>query len=249
MFIPTISGAPFIKVSDAKLDFIATLFLGVSGKQAKDPSDFTPEMFKKWGHYIGQLQEKSRLFQSTVKDFNRKSWSQDSLYLMVEDEIQTEVGYIFEVFTELKKKLLYLEKDPLSYGLIHADLHHGNFFLDQNTNLTAIDFDDACISWYAYDLAVAEFSLDHFFFDQNIHLGFDYKPIFYGGFLSAKNDSSRSVLKSVPLFLLYRSIMMNLWCKKRIREEKDCAAIRRWCSSCRDWTQTKILETSKKIMV
>ncbi len=47
-----------------------------------------------------------------------------------------------------------------SYGLIHADLHFGNFFIEpQSGRITIIDFDDCCYGWYVMDLAMLLFDV------------------------------------------------------------------------------------------
>jgi len=50
--------------------------------------------------------------------------------------------------------LARLPRDPPNFGMIHADLHHGNLLVD-GERLTVIDFDDAAFGWYLYDLAVS----------------------------------------------------------------------------------------------
>ncbi|HEX3852874.1 MAG TPA: phosphotransferase, partial [Polyangiaceae bacterium] len=47
-----------------------------------------------------------------------------------------------------------LPTPPESYGLIHADLHTGNFLVSEAGQLCVYDFDDACQHWFSYDLAV-----------------------------------------------------------------------------------------------
>jgi Ser/Thr protein kinase RdoA (MazF antagonist) len=54
----------------------------------------------------------------------------------------------------LHAALAGLPRDPEVFGMIHADLHHGNLLIDAGA-LTVIDFDDAAFGWYLYDLAVA----------------------------------------------------------------------------------------------
>ena len=39
------------------------------------------------------------------------------------------------------------------FGIIHADLHLGNFFFD-GLKLTIFDFDDSCYHWFLYDLTI-----------------------------------------------------------------------------------------------
>ncbi len=48
-----------------------------------------------------------------------------------------------------------LPRTPEAYGLIHADLHGGNFMLDAPSGrITLLDFDDCARGWYAMDIAM-----------------------------------------------------------------------------------------------
>jgi Ser/Thr protein kinase RdoA (MazF antagonist) len=55
---------------------------------------------------------------------------------------------------KLHAALTALPRDPAHWGMIHADLHHGNLLIAGEA-LSVIDFDDAAFGWYLYDLAVA----------------------------------------------------------------------------------------------
>ena len=55
---------------------------------------------------------------------------------------------------KLHGALTALPRDSASWGMIHADLHHGNLLIAGDA-LSVIDFDDAAFGWYLYDLAVA----------------------------------------------------------------------------------------------
>ncbi len=61
------------------------------------------------------------------------------------------------VYTQLKK---YQKKSQHKMGLIHADLHFGNFF-QANGKICPIDFDDCGLGFHMYDLAVTLTSLEH----------------------------------------------------------------------------------------
>lgn len=49
--------------------------------------------------------------------------------------------------------------DPVTFSMIHADLHPDNFLVD-GERLTVIDFDDAGFGWHQYDIAVALWYLE-----------------------------------------------------------------------------------------
>ncbi len=58
---------------------------------------------------------------------------------------------VHEAFDRVLQKLDRLPLSRESFGLIHADLNHANFFLT-STGLNIFDFDDSCYCWFAYDL-------------------------------------------------------------------------------------------------
>ena len=63
------------------------------------------------------------------------------------------------IIKEKKERILdyinTLPKDMDNYGLVHADLHLGNFFVDtKNNRITLFDFDDCCYGWYVMDIAL-----------------------------------------------------------------------------------------------
>ncbi len=41
-----------------------------------------------------------------------------------------------------------------SHGLIHTDVHPGNYFVDEKLRIMLFDFDDCQYHWFAYDLAI-----------------------------------------------------------------------------------------------
>lgn len=53
-----------------------------------------------------------------------------------------------------------LPKPADSYGLVHCDLHFGNFFVDVRKQvITLIDFDDCAYGWFVMDIAVLLFDI------------------------------------------------------------------------------------------
>jgi Ser/Thr protein kinase RdoA (MazF antagonist) len=52
-----------------------------------------------------------------------------------------------------------LARTPDNYGLVHADLGTQNLFVEDDGKITAIDFDDSCFHWFAFDLAIVIFSM------------------------------------------------------------------------------------------
>ena len=97
------------------------------------------------------------------KGFSRKTWDIDLLkgaeegtddkpfwnYLDRDERRVADRGFeeIFEIMDNLGES-------RATYGLIHADFHHGNFLFSDGS-VSVIDFDDSGFGHYAYDIAVA----------------------------------------------------------------------------------------------
>jgi Ser/Thr protein kinase RdoA (MazF antagonist) len=68
------------------------------------------------------------------------------------------LAFLHEKREHVLRQLAGLPKGREVYGLIHADLHFGNFFVEpQGGTITLIDFDDCAYGWYAMDLAMLLF--------------------------------------------------------------------------------------------
>jgi Ser/Thr protein kinase RdoA (MazF antagonist) len=76
------------------------------------------------------------------------------------DKVVASLATLGEKRARILQHLQTLPKDRENYGLIHADLHFGNFFVDFETGrITVIDFDDCALGWYVMDLAVLLFDV------------------------------------------------------------------------------------------
>ena len=97
-----------------------------------------------------------------------------------------------------------LPQDRYSYGLIHQDAHGGNFFVDDEGNITLFDFDDCVYSWFVYDIAMVVFYAvtNH---EDPEGLAAEFWPHFWRGYRQ-ENDLDPSWLAEIPAFLKLREI-------------------------------------------
>jgi Ser/Thr protein kinase RdoA (MazF antagonist) len=109
--------------------------------------------------------------------------------------------------TRLHGFLAALPRDPAHWGMIHADLHHGNLLVDEG-RLTVIDFDDAAFGWYLYDLAVALHA-------YNTRPDFDaLQGALLAGYRSRRALSAEDEAR-LPAFLLARGLAVIGWLHQR----------------------------------
>jgi amicoumacin kinase len=75
------------------------------------------------------------------------------------DQIKNE-HWLMEKQAPLLEQVRKLPKSPEAYGLIHCDLHFGNFFVNVPEQvITLIDFDDCAYGWFIMDVAVLLFDI------------------------------------------------------------------------------------------
>lgn len=119
--------------------------------EANDTHLWNETLFTAWGRTVGQLHR-------LTKDYRpgrarRVHWSDEDHVRHAARVLQD------EPFALAKLKALTAEIDAFPrtrerYGLIHTDVHPGNFFVDAG-RLTVFDFDDSSYHYFAQDVAMA----------------------------------------------------------------------------------------------
>ncbi|PGB03021.1 phosphotransferase enzyme family protein [Bacillus toyonensis] len=128
--------------------FFASLFIYAKGEQVKGEGSpyWGNAYFEAWGKAIGQLH---RLTMNYPKTDYRDTWEEDesSIVNELEDEKVKEIAAV--LMEEIKA--LPIERE--TFGLMHGDIHPGNFHYD-GKELTIFDFDDAAYNYFIHDLAM-----------------------------------------------------------------------------------------------
>ena len=134
--------------------FHAVAFVRADGARAdrRDPQVWNADLFRAWGRTLAAFHRASRDYEPPSGSRRRQSWSDDDIvrtsYLPPEEA---------DLAAELRERTRQLAEWPRGndrFGLIHADVHSGNFHVDAG-GLQVFDFDDSAYHWYAYDLTVA----------------------------------------------------------------------------------------------
>ncbi|MCW9134546.1 phosphotransferase [Bacillus paramycoides] len=128
--------------------FYASLFVYAKGEQVKgDQSSYWGDtFFEAWGKAIGQLH---RLTMNYPKTDDRDTWEEDESAIVNELEDKK----VKEIATVLMNEIKALPIEKETFGLMHGDIHPGNFHYD-GKELTIFDFDDAAYNYFIHDLAM-----------------------------------------------------------------------------------------------
>ena len=106
-----------------------------------------------WSECLARLHLNAKKYSAGA---GRAEWNGDSTFELCMTVFPNTLESTQILFTELCEFLKVYPKD--NYGLIHGDLHEGNFFY-KNDRLTIFDFDDCAYHWFIYDLTVPVMSI------------------------------------------------------------------------------------------
>ncbi|MEL6180079.1 MAG: phosphotransferase, partial [Myxococcota bacterium] len=135
--------------------FLALAYEKVPGRATK-AADLQPLLVSKLGHVMGRMHALSRTYTSPEPDWKRQEWHDDPLF----DPcwIPAEQQQVLEQSQTWMAKLRQRPRSRATYGLVHSDLHQGNFFITAANpgdpdpgQLWVFDFDDCEYHWFVND--------------------------------------------------------------------------------------------------
>lgn len=161
------------------------------------------DLFFQWGKILGRMHASA----NEIK-VERPEWSAENPdVLNLLPKINSEP--IKERYVQLLMQLTKYEKNPDCFGLIHNDLHQGNFFVE-NGKITVFDFDDCAYNWFAYDLAVCYY---HAYWQTTAFTpeNKDFSHVFWEYFLKGYKQEhvfKKELIQQIPIFLKIREIFL-----------------------------------------
>jgi Ser/Thr protein kinase RdoA (MazF antagonist) len=159
------------------------------------------------GHAGSRVHEVSRSYAPPSERYARPHWYETDEIAVKKYVPATETG-VLRSSMKVLEALRQLPTSPQSYGMIHADLHRGNFFVKDGV-FTVFDFGICQYCWYTYDVAVC---LYHALFSTPKDKGVkESGEHFLGQFMRGYQESRSTCeiwLDEIPLFLKLRRIVM-----------------------------------------
>jgi len=200
---------------DNQACFLATCVEKVPGFMYPDEDEvqFPQAVLEEWGRTCGQLHRLSAGFQPN-QDRRRLSWRDNDL-LDFSVLIPTEQTLIYQRRDEIMRALEALPQGAESYGLIHGDFHHGNFFVDGG-KVIVFDFDAAEYSWYIGEIVTALencLPLPRAQVEKRRLFALNFLSHFLTGYRSERPLESFWV-QQVPLFLKYNELLRYAYFQK-----------------------------------
>ena len=171
--------------------------------------EHSPAYIEKWGEVIGQMHKATKTYIKPNDFVKRPEWHEEDL-LNLDIFQQHYTSSMLDYSKEVLKKVHALPKQENNYGLIHSDLHLGNFNVHDN-QLYVFDFDDSSYHFFASDLAIPLYytllsrSLTEKE-DNKEFAAFFIKHLLTG--YARHNHLEEEDVQSIPLFLRLRDVSL-----------------------------------------
>lgn len=202
--------------------FYGCLYSKAKGEAVSVRSEkFDERLFRLWGETTALMHQATKSYRPLDNIKKRNSWDQDEL-LEVEKYYPADDFQLVENARELIKNLSKLPQNLDTYGLIHTDIHSGNFFFD-GEKIHVFDFDDACYHWFASDIAIPLFYSVFYKIPPNQQedrqqFADRFMTAFIEGYEKA-NKLPAGWKEQIPLFLMLRDIVVYAVLHKKIAPE------------------------------
>lgn len=187
-------------------NFYVCLFDKAPGSPVpRNGPEFGPELFEKWGAITAHMHLATEEYDAS--DTQRLQWDEDDLIELENfiDPVADQV--IIDGNRQLVASLQQLPQTKKTFGLIHSDIHMGNFFYHEG-NIHVFDFDDSMYFYFASDIAIPlYYSIWAKYRKETLEtrsaFGKEILEHFLKGYMSVR-EISREWVERLPMFLKLR---------------------------------------------
>ncbi len=189
--------------------FLVTAFDKAKGEHVDRNNEFlwNPCIFEKWGQTVGRMHALTKNYSPSKEQYQRFEIPEDDLYKNGGNYISIYGEKFSQKHMDLMKWYNSLKRDSNSYGLIHTDVHQGNFFA-YNNNITVFDFDDCAYSFFINDIAIVLFYVNWTRdSDNNVKFSEEFLKHFMRGY-NMENTLEAYWFDAIPNFLKLRELIV-----------------------------------------
>ncbi len=121
-------------------------------------AQWSEALYENLGRTVGRMHALSKDYTPPPGSRRLPDWDKGGSLFSPLKRLEGAPAFLHEKRERVLSRFAGLPKGREVYGLIHADLHFGNFFVEtQSGTITFIDFDDCGYGWYVMDLAMLLF--------------------------------------------------------------------------------------------
>ncbi|WP_438824245.1 phosphotransferase enzyme family protein [Bacillus sp. JJ1562] len=223
--IPSLNGKVVEKITLENNEILTVLYKSAPGVHLPR-NQWNADVLKELGRQTGKLHRLSRKYEEMhptryINDWHDNEEYDFLKYIPKEERVIREIAN--EVLTTIKK----IPKNNSNYGLLHGDLWLENILVDNDSNLTMVDFQDCEKHFYIFDLAVPIYSAMEYTFAGGgsiVEYGRAITKAIIEGY-QEENELSSEMLEKLPLFIKLKEIfeysLMHMYLdKEKLTEEQ-----------------------------
>ena len=184
--------------------FSAVCFTKAEGEHPRG-SALNDELIQQWGAAMGKMHRLSQQYQAP-NAYERMHWYDEIEVTNPADFLPAGQEGVIERMQQYTRTLKALPTNRQTYGVIHNDLHPGNFLFDGH-KLTMIDFEDCVQMWYVSDMAISLFMSSVWPPNGLSREAFacQFWPVFLRGYRE-QNEMPDEWVEKLPLFIKFREL-------------------------------------------
>jgi Ser/Thr protein kinase RdoA (MazF antagonist) len=223
--VPSLAGHLAEKIPAGDGYFTASAFEKAPGGPPSR-ADWESGLIVTVGRLLGKMHVATKDYHPTDPATRRPAWDFD-LETNAEEYLPAGEERVKAAWLALLARIRQLPQNRDNFGLIHIDVHGGNFFVDQG-RITLFDFGDCQYGWFAYDLAMALFYVLPHRCETPAQLEFARQA--YSALISGyahENQLDPACFETIPLFLKLREIDLYI----AIHRSFDLNQLDPWCAS------------------
>jgi Ser/Thr protein kinase RdoA (MazF antagonist) len=165
-----------------------------------------PEILKRLGAIIGEMHVATQEYSPRDDISKRHSWQ--TWVASLRPQLPAGDQHILDAFEKMQAWHAALPRSPSTYGLVHYDVHFGNFFVGQGGDLTLFDFDDACYNHFAADLMIPIYYAERAESEESKQV--PARELLIEGYLS-RNSMDQSWLDEIDELCFLRDLTLYTW--------------------------------------
>lgn len=222
--IPSRSGAIAEVISAGETYFVAALFERAPGRPARpdDPALWNADLFREWGRVTGRMHALTKGYDPASPELRRPRVEDEELIASATRYLPASDTAVLRELNETVAWLRTLPRERDGYGLIHGDLHHGNFLVDEG-RIAVFDFDDCGYFWFVADVAIPLYYILHGIppeeRDRRAQVAKEFLTPFWEGY-SEENALDPTWLGHIPRFHRFRDLELYVFCHKKADPER-----------------------------
>jgi len=204
----------------------ACLFEKAPGELAPWIGQSAP-VIRAWGRTLAELHRCTEDYRPSPGVEARPGWDFEPNLASAPLVLPRSEAAAWRALDEMREWLGGLPRERGSYGLVHTDLHAGNFFVSgapEDPRITVFDLDDACHNWFAYDLAVP---LYYDGAEQSAESHARFRRLFVEAYQEVQ-PLSEFWLGQLDAFVRYRQVLLYVWTFVKEPERAQKPELGRW---------------------